>query len=151
MAPSHRSGFTLIELLIVLVIMAVAIGGVLLSLPNNKADLLNQDAQRLVAIMEAARSQSQASGAPVKLSITKSGYVLHGIVIGGPIASAYYWKTPRLVAGLLKKDASSITLGPDDIIGAQGISLALPTDGGMELYVATNGLAPFEVYRIKPF
>ena len=55
-------GFTLIELLVVIAIIAIATAGVGLALRNTGQENLDREAERLSALLEAARAQSRASG-----------------------------------------------------------------------------------------
>ena len=66
--PYRRStlqGFTLIELLVVLAIIAIGTAGVSLSMRDSAQSALERDAQRLAALLDAARTRSRASGVPV--------------------------------------------------------------------------------------
>ena len=57
--PRRNAGFTVLELLIVVAIVAMASAGVTLSLRDGKEVQLEREAERLVALLEAARARSQ--------------------------------------------------------------------------------------------
>ena len=59
-------GFTLLELLVVVAIIAFATAGVSFALRDSSATQLEREAQRLAAILEAARAQSRGSGVAVR-------------------------------------------------------------------------------------
>jgi len=64
-AAWRARGFTLIELLIVVAIVAVASAVATLALRDPQASALEQEADRLSALLEAARAESRASGLPL--------------------------------------------------------------------------------------
>ena len=66
-----QRGFTLMELLVVLAIVALGTGALVWSLRDSASQQLDQEAQRLSALLEAGRAQSRTSGVASKmLSIT---------------------------------------------------------------------------------
>ncbi|HEY0817845.1 MAG TPA: prepilin-type N-terminal cleavage/methylation domain-containing protein, partial [Rhizobacter sp.] len=68
-APGNKSairGFTLIELMVVITLIAIAAGLISLSLRDPASTQLENEAARLVALLESARAESRASGIPVK-------------------------------------------------------------------------------------
>ena len=76
--PGAR-GFTLIELLVVIALIAITSAGASLALRDSAASALERDAQRLAAVLESARAQSRASGAPVLWRAQNTGFVLLGL------------------------------------------------------------------------
>jgi general secretion pathway protein H len=60
-ARCAASGFTLIELLLVVVLIAVASAVASLSLRDPAATRLDQEAARLVALLESARTEARAA------------------------------------------------------------------------------------------
>ena len=133
-------GFTLIELMVVVALIAVATAGVTLSLRDSAMDTLERDAQRLAAVLEAARAQSRASGVAAIWQPLAEGYVLQGLPKASPAQS---WLSPhtRLQPG------SAVVLGPEPLIPPQQIGLFSAQNGQTRLWVATDGLRPFEVRR----
>jgi general secretion pathway protein H len=147
-APGNRTrrcpqaspgGFTLLELLLVVALIAVASAGVAFSLRESGEQLLEREALRLVARLDAARAQSRASGNAIVWRPDGDGYVFIGSAgsAGSPEAPI-----PWLEPGTRVRDDKTLVLGPEPIIGAQAIELVL---GDRSLRVATDGLRPFAV------
>lgn len=145
-SPAQR-GFTLLELMVVVAIVALATAGVSLSLRGNDGNRLETEALRLSALLESARAQSRSSGVPVYWRPTAEGFEF----LGGParaqaatsLASERSWLHPDTRAQLLlPAGASSLVLGPEPLIAAQRLQLAL---GQNQLTLGTDGISPFVV------
>jgi general secretion pathway protein H len=143
-------GFTLIELLIVVAIVALASTLATLALRDPDASALEREADRLSALLEAARAESRASGlavrwvpAPASQAGEQAGEesAPHFRFVGLPAALnlPQRWLTPQVQAEVV--GARSLLLGPEPLIGAQRVSLRL---GDRRLTLATDGLGPFE-------
>ena len=140
--PHDRAtrGFTLIELMVVVTLIAIATAGVMFALRDSAMDALERDAQRLAAVLESARAQSRASGAVVRWQAQNGGYVLQGL----PRPSALQnWLSDQTRA----QPGPPVVLGPEPLIPAQQIMLWSALPNGPRLWVATDGLRPFEVRR----
>lgn len=72
----RQHGLTLLELLVVLAIIGFAMAGVSLSLRDSNQTQLEREAQRLVAVLEAARAQSRTSGIALIWQPTPEGFVI---------------------------------------------------------------------------
>jgi general secretion pathway protein H len=72
----RQQGLTLLELLVVLAIIGFAMAGVSLSLRDSNQTQLEREAQRLVAVLEAARAQSRTSGTALIWQATPEGFVI---------------------------------------------------------------------------
>ncbi len=72
----RQRGLTLLELLVVLAIIGVAMAGVSLSLRDSSQTQLEREAQRLVAVLEAARAQSRTSGVALVWQASPEGFVI---------------------------------------------------------------------------
>jgi general secretion pathway protein H len=72
----RQRGLTLLELLVVLVIIGFGLAGVSLSLRDSNQTQLEREAQRLVAVLEAARAQSRTSGMALIWQPTAEGFVI---------------------------------------------------------------------------
>ena len=137
-------GFTLIELLIVVAIVALASAVATLALRDPQASALEREADRLSALLEAARAESRASGLPVvwvPAAAPETDAGVHFRFAGLPAALnlPQHWLSPQVQADVL--GARALTLGPEPLIGPQQVTLRL---GDRRLTLATDGLGPFE-------
>ena len=151
-APSGFGfGFTLLELLLVLAMLALAGSGVVLALRDQGQTRLEQEAQRLIALLESARAHSRASGVPVYWRPNAAGFEFTGLPpakpadqdtdAGGVMAAlppVALWLAPDTVAG----DGAALTLGPEPIIERQQFVLH---NADHRLQIGTDGLRPFAV------
>jgi general secretion pathway protein H len=143
-------GFTLLELLVVLAVVAVGLGLVTLALPGSERTRLEEDAERLAALIEAARAESRVSGAPVFWQPRRSdepatdaaGQPLQFRFVGLPPALALptRWLDPRTEARVV--GMPQLVLGPEAILPPQRVQLSL---GPHRLELASDGLAPFGI------
>lgn len=152
-APS-RAGFTLLELLVVLAIVALATAGVGLSLRDGTQTQLEREALRLVALLESARAQSQASGVPVRWQITPTGFRFIGLSPGatGELVPPRVWLNEDTRASVDEaanaragSDAPHLLLGPEPIIARQSLQLYSANQPDQRLRLATDGVHPFTV------
>jgi len=143
---NRRRGFTLIELLIVVAIVALASSLVTLALRDPDASALEREADRLSALLEAARAESRASGlaarwvpASASAAVEEGGPHFRFVGLPAALNLPQRWLTPQVQAEVV--GARSLLLGPEPLIGAQRVSLRL---GDRRLTLATDGLGPFE-------
>ena len=146
-----HSGFTLLELLVVIAIMAMATAGVSLAMRDSTQTALEREAQRLAVLFESARAQSRASGTSVVWHTTAEGFRFEGLPLG---ALPERW----LSDGITVNGVDTVQLGPEPIIGPQGINLvnASPAiaaansspQSAQAWRVATDGLRPFSVQKV---
>ena len=138
----HRQrGLTLLELLVVMAIIGFAMAGVSLSLRDNSQTQLEREAQRLVAMLEATRSQSRTSGVAFVWQPTPEGFTIRPAQTGPSQAqSSLAARTETwLSAGT---QTNIVLLGPEPILAPTRITLRL---GPLMLRMGTNGLQPFHV------
>ena len=137
-------GFTLIELLVVIAIVAIASGVASLALRDGDAARLDEEAVRLVALLEGARAEARASGLAARWEpAAPGGEVAEGFRFAGlPTNDAMptHWLNDGVSAEVL--GARAVLLGPEPLIGAQRIRLKLAR---RSVLIATDGLAPFAV------
>jgi general secretion pathway protein H len=139
-----------VELLIVMAIVAVGIGLVALALPDGERARLEEEAERLAALIETARAESRVSGAAVfwqprrngDPATDAAGQPLQFRFIGLPrsLALPTRWLDARTEAQVV--GAPQLVLGPEAILPPQRVRLSL---GPHRLELASDGLAPFGV------
>ena len=140
----RQRGLTLLELLVVLAIIAVSSAGVALAMRDNAQTLLEREAQRLIAKLEAARAQSRAQGVPIVWRATASGFVIETPLVGADFAP----QSEDWLYVDTSTDAQAIALGPEPIIAPTTITLSnsrSQTSGAkpMRVRISTDGLQPF--------
>lgn len=138
-AAGNRSrGFTLLELLLVVTIIAMASAGVVFAMRDTSSSQLEREAQRLAALLDAARALSRANGVPVRWTPTSQGFRFDGLPAQ---ALPNRWLSPQTVA----QTPAPLLLGPEPIIGPQDVALRATDHPERVLHVHTDGLGPFEV------
>ena len=101
----RQHGLTLLELLVVMAIIGVAMAGVSLALRDNSQTQLEREAQRLVAVLEAARAQSRTSGTALIWQATPEGFVIrptltaHQTPSNNPAIASAAGQTAHPIAG----------------------------------------------------
>jgi general secretion pathway protein H len=132
--------------MIVVALIAVAAGVVSLALRDSSSKRLQMEAERLSALLEAARADSRASGLPVYWTPAADGDEVDFRFVRGtgklrqPMTLPTRWLDPQVRAEVV--DAPVVQLGPEPLIGAQLIVLRL---ADQRLQLATDGLGPFAV------
>ena len=153
----HRGqhGFTLLELLVVMAIVAIASAGVVLTLRDSSASDLERDAQRLAAVLESGRAQSRMQGTPVVWRAVPGGFVLDGL--NPPLPPQVWLSADTTVGAVLRPPAPGaptanantnsdrLTLGPEPILEAQAVVLAVRSKPAIRLQLATDGLRPYSL------
>jgi general secretion pathway protein H len=139
----RAAGFTLIELMVVIALIAIASAVVSLSLRDPAATRLDREGARLVALLEAARTEARAAGLaaswePRAVQAGEEGFRFVGLPPSSDLPGRW------LVAGVSAEvaGARAVRLGPEPMIGAQRIVLHLDDQS---LTVETDGLGPFAV------
>ena len=163
----RQLGLTLLELLVVLAIIGVAMAGVSLSLRDSRQTQLEREAQRLVAVLEAARAQSRTSGVSLIWQATSEGFVIQpaqaptntlqtGNAQNTLTAHNEVWLTAGTQAVVSTATvnntvpANFVALGPEPIITPARITLSVVASNANaqtvpSLTVGTDGLRPFQV------
>lgn len=126
----------------VVAIIAFATAGVSFALRDSAAAQLEREAMRLAALLESARAQSRASGAPVRWVATEHGFRFDGLP---PRTLPEQWLAP----GTRVAPGPPLVLGPEPIIGPQAVVLSSAEQPGRSLRVATDGLRPFAVAPLE--
>ena len=160
----RQRGLTLLELLVVLAIIGLAMAGVSLSLRDSSQTQLEREAQRLVAVLEAARAQSRTSGIALIWQATPEGFVIRPalaampnntntsapVQTASPIAPrTETWLTVGTQAMVRAAPANLVVLGPEPILTSARITLSVATANPAKptpaLSIGTDGLTPFQV------
>ena len=136
-------GFTLIELMVVVALIAIASAVVSLALRDPASTRLDHEAGRLVALLEAARTEARASGLPASweprpVQAGTEGFRFVGLPSSSELPS--HWLNPGVSAEVV--GARALVLGPEPLIGAQTIVLRLDDQ---RVTLETDGLGPFVV------
>ena len=140
-------GFTLLELLIVVAIIAVSASLVALSLRDGDEARLEEEGERLGALLEMERAEARVAGVPVHWvprqddgadPDTAVQFRFVGLSPLQPLPTRWLDAATRA----LWVGAASVLLGPEAILPPQRIVLML---AGKRLELASDGLGPFAV------
>jgi general secretion pathway protein H len=141
MARTSR-GFTLIELMIVVVLIAVASSVASLALRDPASTMLEREAARLAALLEAGRAEARASGLAAswepRSTEEATGFRFLGLPPSDELPTR--WLESGVSAEVV--GARAVVLGPEPLIPAQSIVLRLRDQ---RLTLTTDGLGPFVV------
>lgn len=149
------AGFTLIELLLVVAIVGMATGLVTLAIRDPQATRLEQEAARLVTLLETARAESRTSGVAVNWVPVRMGDApgtqaeakadakadFRFVGLANTIRLPNRWLDPQTSAEVLGANRV-LNLGPEPILAPQRLVLRL---GNRRMELGTDGLAPFAV------
>jgi general secretion pathway protein H len=157
----RQRGLTLLELLVVLAIMGVCLLGVSLSLRDSSHTQLAREAQRLVAILEAARAQSRTSGIPLVWEANAEGFVIRSPRrtaavtatndprdLFAPHTQSWLTADTQATVRTSTTPATLVVLGPEPILAPTRITLRLPasrSNAATTLNIGTDGLQPFQI------
>jgi general secretion pathway protein H len=154
----RQHGLTLLELLVVLAIIGLSMAGVSLSLRDSRQTQLEREAQRLIAVLEAARAQSRTSGIALIWQATPEGFVIRPAIAPNPIAArTETWLTAGTQAMVSTVNVSTnnvaptnlVVLGPEPILAPARITLSVAAANNAKaapaLTLGTDGLRPFQV------
>ena len=132
------AGFTLIEILVVLAIVALGTGALVWSLRGSAVHQLDEEAQRLSALLEAGRAQSRTSGMAMRWRATASGFVIETLPSGLAAPQPHPWLYPQTRASV-----GVLWLGPEPIMPPQSLVLTQGDGQSGSVRVASDGLRAF--------
>jgi general secretion pathway protein H len=135
------SGFTLLELLVVIAIIALGTAGVALAMRDSGQTLVEREATRLAALLDAARGQSRATGVMVTWEAAldaKNQNIMRwtGLRNKEPLPTVWLDAQTQVI------DPKRLILGPDPVIAPQRVRLAIGKD---TRDVASDGVGAFAV------
>ena len=139
------SGFTLIELLLVLVIIGIGTSLSILAMRDPAQAQLQGDATRLAGLLEGARAASRAQDTALRWRVEETGFRFEGQA-GGPWPDR--WLHEGIQAQVL--GASELVLGPEPVLAAQAVQLGHQQAPERQIWVASDGVRPFEVLSTSP-
>lgn len=146
-APRPARGFTLIELLLVIAIVALAAGVIGLALRDADAARLDEEGERLTALLEMARADARVTATAVRFVPAGDGQgqaddapQFRFVGLPSQRRMPTRWLDPRISAQVV--GGSSLLLGPDAILPPQRIVLRLAE---RRIELASDGLGPFAV------
>ena len=133
-----QRGFTLIEILVVLAIVALGTGALVWALRDSASQQLDEEAQRLSALLEAGRAQSRTSGVALRWRSSDTGFVIETLPPGLAAPKAHAWLYPKTRASV-----STLWLGPEPILPPQSLVLTQGDGSRGSVRVASDGLRAF--------
>jgi general secretion pathway protein H len=145
----QQRGFTLIELLVVLAIMGIAVASVSLSLRDSQQDVLDRDAQRLIAQLENARAVSRTTNVAWTWQITPGGYTLQSLstAAGSTSTAVNLQQTWTLPQTVVSTSNTPLVLGPEPVLKPTTIELSLTDKPQLHVRIQTDGVGYFQVVR----
>lgn len=144
---SHaQRGWTLLELLVVLGILALVLGMVVQSIPAADQRRLQRESAKLLAHLDAARSNAMVQTRPVWLVPTASGWELRRSPQGPAWLHQEVWDVPGLQLTIatnpMATTVDAMRIGPDPVMpvyelhlrhGERSMVLHNPTMAGFEV------------------
>ena len=134
----RQRGFTLIEILVVLAIVALGTGALVWALRDSASQQLDEEAQRLSALLEAGRAQSRTSGMALRWRSSDTGFVIETLPPGLAAPKSHAWLHPQTRASV-----STLWLGPEPILPPQSLVLTQGDGSRGSVRVASDGLRAF--------
>ena len=133
----------MLELLVVIAVIALGTAGVALAMRDAGQTSLEREALRLSALLDAARSQSRASGVMVTWEAVQDDSALpvmrwRGLRSKEPLPTQ--WLDAQTQAAVNRP----LVLGPDPVIAPQRVRLTI---GAESCDVVTDGVGAFQVER----
>lgn len=132
--------------MVVLLLIGLVSGLAGLALRDSASSMLERDALRLSALLEAGRAEARASGVAVRFELIAdpssqpAGEQYRFVGVGPGVLPAGRWLSPQVQVSM--PQASALVLGPEPLIPPQRIELRL---NEQRLVLATDGLSPFAV------
>ena len=136
--PDRAQGFTLLELLVVLAIVAIGSAVVTLSLRESPQTRLQSEAERLIAVLEAARANARASNTALRWHADDKGFQVQTLAATGQTQQTMTWYHAGTQA-----TPSDVLISPEPVQARISVTLRLGNEA--RLSVGTDGAAAFKV------
>lgn len=136
-----QNGFTLLELLVVIAVIALGTAGVALAMRDGNQTLIEREAVRLAALLDAARGQSRASGVRVTWDAPSDGKPTMrwtGLRNREPLPNTWLDAQVQVIG------SAQLVLGPEPVITPQQVRLQMGNDTRL---IVTDGVSAFRVVQ----
>ena len=134
--------------MVVVSLVALATTGVALALRDSSASQLDREAQRMTALLEAARAQARTTGVAATWQSVPGGFAINQTERPWlvPDTTALIESSVEALQALPSKPApppsQRIILGPEPLMSPTSLRLTVQ---GRSLWLSTDGLRPFSV------
>ena len=127
----HQRGFTLIELLVVMALVAIGSSLVVLSLRDSTQQQLQQETDRLKAVLENAKAQARSRSTPMVWRSDAQGFSLRTLPEQGPPLQTMMWLHPgtQVTPAEWVISAEPVQVAMQFQVKRNGGSLTLKSDG----------------------
>ena len=105
---------------------------------DSASQQLDEEAQRLSALLEAGRAQSRTSGVALRWRSSDTGFVIETLPRGLAPVQTHAWLYPQTRASV-----STLWLGPEPILPPQSLVLTQGDGSRGSVRVASDGLRAF--------
>jgi general secretion pathway protein H len=140
-AVKKSRGFTLLELLVVIAVIALGTAGVAMAMRDSSQTMVEREATRLAALLDAGRAQSRATGSLVTWE-TVQGDQRQPVMRWSGLKHKEPLPTTWLDAQTQVRTKARWVLGPDPVIAPQTIELKIGTEIRR---VVSDGIGAFTV------
>ena len=133
--PRRSQGFTLIELLVVLALVAIGSSLVVLSLRDAPHQQLQQEADRLIAVLEGAKAQARSNSTPLRWQADEQGFSISPLLGGAEQRMAWLHRGTRaepavwVISAEPVQTPMQVELRQASAVNGQHTTLTLRSDG----------------------
>jgi general secretion pathway protein H len=150
----RNHGFTLIELLVVLVLVALGSSLVAMRVRDRPTQVLDQEADRLINLLENARAQARTSQTPMVWQSDANGFSLQPLVLlpdtnsndatlavsAGEKSSFTPWLNPGT-----RSEPRQLVISAEPVQAPMQLQLISSADAASRLTLGSDGVAPWKL------